>query len=113
MFSVTSFVADVGQSVISLNWNYTNDDGKLANTLVLATPAGTVRLQDLTQETLVGWLEDQLENTPEELDNVIANAKQQYEFQVSCKQYSLDEATSTYAIVEDETPVSETEVVSN
>ncbi len=82
MFSVTSFVADVGQSVISLNWSYSNDDGKLANTLVLATPAGTVRLQDLTQEILVGWLEEQLENTAEELDNVIANAKQQYEFQV-------------------------------
>ena len=113
MFSVTSFVADVGQSVISVNWNYTNDDGKIANTLVLATPAGTVRLQDLTQEVLVGWLEDQLENTPEELDQVIANAKQQYEFQISCKQYSLDEGTSTYSVVEDEVPVSETEVVAS
>ena len=96
-FSVTSFVADANDDIVSLDWKYTNADGSLSNTHRLATPAGDFALTEVTQTTLVGWLENQLQNTAAEFDTAIANAKAQSEYQAGFKKYDR-EADNTYAI---------------
>ena len=106
-FSVTCFTADANDDIVSIDWQYSNADGTVSNTHVLATPAGDFAVAEVTQATLVGWLEDQLQNTAEEFDAAIANAKAQAEYQAGFKKYSL-EADNTYAIpVEEETEEAE------
>ena len=96
-FSVTSFVADANDNIVTLDWKYTNADGAIQNTHRLATPAGDFALAAVTQSTLVGWLEDQLDNTPAEFVAALANAKAQAEYQAGFKKYER-EADNTYAI---------------
>ena len=96
-FSVNCFVADANDKIVSVDWVYTNADGAISNTHVLATPAGDFALGNVTQTTLVGWVEDQLQNTAEEFDAAIANAKSQAEYQAGFKKYER-EADNTYAI---------------
>ena len=96
-FSVTSFVADANDDIVTLDWKYTNADGAIQNTHRLATPAGDFAVAEVTQTTLVGWLEDQLSNTAAEFDAAIANAKAQAEYQAGFKRYDR-EADNTYAI---------------
>ena len=96
-FSVTCFTADADNNVVSVDWEYSNDDGVVSNTHVLATPAGDFALAAVTQATLVSWLEDQLQNTAAEFDEAIANAKAQVEYQAGFKKYKR-EVDNTYAI---------------
>ena len=100
-FSVNCFVADANDDIVSVDWVYTNDDGAISNTHVLATPAGDFSVTEVTQATLVGWVEDQLQNTVAEFDAALANAKAQAEYQAGFKKYSL-EADNTYAIPTEE-----------
>ena len=104
-FSVTCFTADANDDIVSIDWQYSNADGTLSNTHVLATPAGDFALAEVTQTTLVSWLEDQLQNTAAEFDAAIANAKAQSEYQAGFKKYNR-ESDNTYAIAaEEEAPV--------
>ena len=104
-FSVTCFTADANDDIVSIDWQYSNADGTLSNTHVLATPAGDFAVAEVTQATLVGWLEDQLQNTTAEFDAAIANAKTQAEYQAGFKKYNR-ESDNTYAIpAEEEAPV--------
>ena len=104
-FSVTCFTADANDDIVSIDWQYSNADGTLSNTHVLATPAGDFAVAEVTQATLVSWLEDQLQNTAAEFDAAIANAKAQSEYQAGFKKYNR-EADNTYAIpTEEEAPV--------
>ena len=104
-FSVTCFTADANDDIVSIDWQYSNADGTLSNTHVLATPAGDFAVAEVTQATLVGWLEDQLQNTAAEFDTAIANAKAQAEYQAGFKKYNR-ESDNTYAIpAEEEAPV--------
>ncbi len=104
-FSVTCFTADANDDIVSIDWQYSNADGTLSNTHVLATPAGDFAVAEVTQATLVGWLEDQLQNTAAEFDAAIANAKAQSEYQAGFKKYNR-ESDNTYAIpAEEEAPV--------
>lgn len=96
-FSITGFTADADDKIVSVDWVYTNADGSVNNTHVLATPAGDFALANVTQTTLVGWLEDQIQNTAAEFDAAIANAKAQFEYQAGFKKYER-EADNTYAI---------------
>ena len=96
-FSVNCFVADANDDIVSVDWVYTNADGAISNTHVLATPAGDFSLAEVTQATLVGWIEDQLENTAAEFDTAIADAKTRVEYQSGFKKYER-EADNTYAI---------------
>lgn len=100
-FSVNCFVADANNNIVSVDWTYSNADGTLSNTHVLATPAGEFSLAEVTQTTLVGWLEDQLQNTAAEFDAAIANAKAQAEYQAGFKKYDR-EADNTYAVATEE-----------
>ena len=97
-FSVNCFVADANDKIVSVDWVYTNADGAISNTHVLATPAGDFELANVTQTTLVGWVEDQLQNTAAEFDAAISNAKTQAEYQAGFKKYDR-EADNTYAVV--------------
>ena len=96
-FSVNCFVADANDDIVSVDWVYTNDDGAISNTHVLATPAGDFAVAEVSQATLVGWVEDQLQNTAAEFDAALANAKVQAEYQAGFKKYER-EADNTYAI---------------
>ena len=96
-FSVNSFVADAEDHVVFIDWQYANEDGTYSNRHQLATPAGDAALTTVTQETLVEWLENQLENTAEEFDAAISNAKAQAEYQAGFKKYER-EADNTYAL---------------
>ena len=101
-FSVTCFTADANDDIVAVDWQYSNADGTISNTHVLATPAGDFALAEVTQTTLVGWLEDQLQNTAAEFDAAIANAKAQSEYQAGFKKYNR-EVDNTYAIEDTET----------
>jgi len=101
-FSVDSFVADANNVVVSVQWCYTNADGKITNTHVLNTPAGDVELPAVTQTTLVSWLEDQLTNTAADFDAAIARAKSQAEYQAGFKVY-VREDDESYAIPDEPT----------
>jgi len=104
-FSVNCFVADANDDIVSVDWVYTNADGAISNTHVLATPAGDFAVAEVTQATLVSWVEDQLQNTAAEFDTAIANAKAQAEYQAGFKKYNR-ESDNTYAIpAEEEAPV--------
>jgi hypothetical protein len=96
-FSVNCFVADTDDKIVTVDWEYTNADGSVSNTHVLDTPAGDVAISAITQSTLVGWVEAQLDNTAADFDIAIANAKTQAEYQAGCKKYER-EADNTYAI---------------
>ncbi len=100
-FSVNCFVADANDDIVSVDWVYTNADGSISNTHVLATPAGDFAVAEVTQATLVSWVEDQLQNTAAEFDAAIANAKTQAEYQAGFKKYER-EADNTYAISDED-----------
>ena len=102
-FSVTCFTADANDDIVAIDWQYSNADGTISNTHVLATPAGDFALAEVTQTTLVGWVEDQLQNTAAEFDAAIANAKAQSEYQAGFKKYNR-EVDNTYAIEDTEAP---------
>ena len=70
---------------------------------VLATPAGDFSVAEVSQATLVSWVEDQLQNTAAQFDTAIANAKAQAEYQAGFKKYER-EADNTYAIPSEESP---------
>ena len=61
------------------------------------TPQRLFAVAEVTQATLVSWVEDQLQNTAAEFDAAIANAKTQAEYQAGFKKYER-EADNTYAI---------------
>ena len=106
-FSVTCFTADANDDIVAVDWQYSNADGTISNTHVLATPAGDFALAEVTQTTLVGWVEDQLQNTAAEFDAAIANAKAQSEYQAGFKKYNR-EVDNTYAIEDTETAAAST-----
>ena len=106
-FSVNCFVADANDHIVSVDWVYTNADGAVSNTHVLATPAGDFAVADVTQATLVGWVEDQLQNTAAEFDAAIANAKAQSEYQAGFKKYNR-EVDNTYTVEDTEAPEAST-----
>ena len=98
-FSITSFVADPAGTIVTLDWSYSNADGTLSNTHKLAMPAGSTPMQNISEATMISWLDEQLGNTAEEFDAAIANAKEQHEYASSLKQYSSTE-NGAYKLVE-------------
>lgn len=100
-FTVSKFVADSNDKVVSIDWAYTNPVGTITNTHVLSTPAGEHAFDEITQETLVGWLTEQLESSTEDLDKALDNFKAQLEYQASLKVYERGE-DDTYAILKEE-----------
>ena len=78
MFSIKS-ARFAAQIIYTCNWTYANLNGTVSGTHKLTPPAegdAIVPLEDVTEEILLGWLDDQLPNTPEELDAQIAREKE-------------------------------------
>lgn len=96
-FTINSFVADSNDDIISVDWLYTNEQGSIGNTHILLTPAGDFSLQEVTQATLVGWIEDQLENTTAEFDVAIAGDASRAVYAASLSTYTR-ESDNTYSI---------------
>lgn len=100
-FSITSFTADANNKVVSVDWQYSNDDGAINNTHVLATPAGDFLLEAVTEGVLISWLNDQLENTEADFDAAIAAAKAQYEYESGFTRYTKEDDSTYTVLVED------------
>ena len=100
-FSISSFIADANDHVVSVDWKYSNADGAITNTHVLNTPAGDFALENVTQAVLVLWLTTQLQNTTAEFDAAIADAKARMEYQAGFKRYERED-DNTYAIPAEE-----------
>lgn len=85
-------IVDGNQKVVALDWAYSNADGTLSNQLKLAEPYGNVALADVSEEVAIGWLEEQLQNTPEEFDAAIAKRKADTEYAATLMPYVSDGA---------------------
>ena len=98
-FSINQMIVDGEENVVALNWAYSNADGTLSNQLKLATPYGDVALAAVTEEVAISWLEEQLQNTPEEFDAAIAKRKQETEYAATLVAYDNDGA-GAFQVVE-------------
>ncbi len=86
-FSISRMIADGDQKVVALDWAYSNADGTLSNQHVLQHPFGTTPLADVTEETALLWLTEQLQNTAEEFDAAIAKRKAKAEYEQTFTPY--------------------------
>jgi hypothetical protein len=91
-FSISQMIVDGDENVVALNWAYSNADGTLSNQLKLAQPYGKVALAKVDEKLAVSWLEDQLQNTPEEFDAAIAKRKADSEYAQTLKPYVKTES---------------------
>ena len=85
-------IVDGDSKVVALNWAYSNADGTLSNQHKLLEPYGKVALSEVTEEVAIGWLEEQLQNTPEEFDAAIAKRKADTEYAQTLKPYVKTES---------------------
>ena len=85
-------IVDGNQKVVALDWAYSNADGTLSNQHKLAQPYGNVALTAVSEEVAIGWLEEQLQNTPEEFDAAIAKRKADTEYAATLMPYVSDGA---------------------
>tara|TARA_B100001094_G_scaffold325011_1_gene378605 strand:- start:445 stop:762 length:318 start_codon:yes stop_codon:yes gene_type:complete len=103
-FTINSFKADSNDDIVSVDWEYSNADGNISNTHILATPAGDFSLSEVTMITLIGWLQAQLGNTAAEFDAYLAERKatQDYQDSLTCysrtsiNKYAADSQASAY-----------------
>ena len=102
-FSISQMIVDGDSNVVALNWAYSNADGTLSNQLKLAQPYGTVALAKVDEKLAVSWLEDQLQNTPEEFDAAIAKRKADTEYAATLMPYVSD-GSGAFKIYEEPQP---------
>ena len=81
-------VCDTSKKVIAIDWSYSNADGKVGNQWKLQQPYGDTPLATCTDSVLLGWLEEQLPNTPEDFDRQIADNKARAELQETLRDYT-------------------------
>ncbi len=80
-------IADGDQKVVALDWAYSNADRTLSNQHILQKPYGDTGFADVTEEVAIGWLTEQLANTPEEFDAAIAERKAAAEYEQTLAPY--------------------------
>ena len=103
-FSISQMIVDGQEKVIAMDWVYSNADGQLSHQHRLLAPYGDTPLDQVTEEVAVGWLEEQLQNTPEEFDQAIANRKAQVEYQQTFVAYETNsKAAPTRILTPEET----------
>ena len=86
-FSISRMIADGDRKVVALDWAYSNADGTLSNQHILQKPYGDTSFADVTEEVAVGWLTEQLSNTPEEFDAASAERKAAVEYEQTLAPY--------------------------
>ena len=79
-FSISELIVDANQNVVALDWKYSNPDGTLSNQHKLLEPYGDTKLAAVTEQVAISWLEEQLQNTPEQFDAAIAKRKADSEY---------------------------------
>ena len=108
-FSISQMIVDGQEKVIALDWVYSNDDGTLSNQHKLSEPYGHLPLATVTEEVAVGWLEEQLKNTPEEFDAAIAKRKAEVEYAQTLVPYEAHPSSAPTRIVPKPAPEAEAE----
>ena len=58
--------------VVSANWSFTTDKGRLMSTHVFSLPEGDVAAEQITEAVLIGWLQQQLPEDEEQMTASIA-----------------------------------------
>lgn len=86
-YSVSRLIVDDKENVSALEWVYSNGNGSISNIHVLDEPYGSTPLRDVTEQVSVKWLIEQLQNTSEQLDAVIAKRKAQADYESTLKPY--------------------------
>lgn len=79
-YSISELIVDANQNVVALDWKYSNPDGTLSNQHKLLEPYGSTKLAAVTEEVAISWLEEQLQNTPEQFDAAIAKRKAEADY---------------------------------
>ena len=79
-YSISELIVDGEQNVVALDWKYSNPDGTLGNQHKLLEPYGSTKLAAVTEEVAISWLEEQLQNTPEQFDAAIAKRKAEADY---------------------------------
>ena len=106
-FSVSQMIVDSQEKVVALNWAYSNADGTLSNQHKLLEPYGTTPLHQVTEELAVSWLEEQLQNTPEEFDAAISKRKAEVAYAQSLMPYQANPSAAPTRIVPEPAPAPE------
>ena len=97
-------IVDSQEKVVALNWAYSNADGTLSNQHKLLEPYGTTPLHQVTEELAVSWLEEQLQNTPEEFDAAISKRKAEVSYAQSLMPYQANPSAAPTRIVPEPAP---------
>ena len=97
-------IVDGQEKVIAMDWVYSNADGQLSNQHRMFAPYGDTPLAQVTEEVAVSWLEEQLQNTAEELDEAIARRKAEVEYAKTLVPYEANsKAAPTRILTPEET----------
>ena len=88
-FTVTSFVADSNDDIVSLDWVYTSENGHFCDTHVLETPAGDFSINEVTQPVLKVWLVSQLTSTAADIEAYLVNNKAEEEYENTLSSYEI------------------------
>ena len=102
-------IVDGQEKVVALNWAYSNADGTLSNQHKLSEPYGTTPLHQVTEQIAVSWLEEQLQNTPEEFDAAIAKRKAEVAYAETLVPYEAHPSSAPTRIVPEPAPEPEAE----
>ena len=98
-FSITKMTVNSDEKVIAMSWVYQNDVGKLARQHKMLEPYGGDPLSSVTTEKALGWLNEQLTNTSEEFDALIAQRQEAIEHEESLSEYTTHRATAPTKVV--------------
>ena len=98
-FSITQMIVNSDEKVIAMDWVYKNDQGQVAKQHKMHEPYGGDPLSSVTTEKALGWLNEQLTNTPEEFDALIAERKKVFEYEESLSAYTTHRATAPTKVV--------------
>ena len=107
-FSITKMTVNSDEKVIAMSWVYQNEVGKLARQHKMREPHGGDPLASVTTEKALGWLNEQLTNTPEEFDALIAERQKAIEHEES-RPGTTHRATAPTKVVPEPEPEPELE----
>ena len=101
-YSINQMIVDSSNTVVGLQWTYSNADGSLGGEHKLLEPHGNTPLIDVTEEVAIGWLEEQLQNTPEEFDAHLAKNKEHAEYVETLVPYEVHSGSAPSRVVPEE-----------
>jgi hypothetical protein len=89
-YSITSVQFSQGTgAVVSADWAYTTDKGALSSSHVFHRPAGALPAEQITDAVLIGWLQQQLPQSEEDMTASIAEEHDRSAEQATALTFSL------------------------